>query len=369
MTKSGKRCKRSSKTGSKYCSTHSSGHTGTDLTELHAEYQRLRPVAIRFASTFVAQLESLLELQEIALGVPVEHRVKDWRSISEKMERKSLSMNSLLKLDDLIGIRLILLFKRDLEKVHETINREFNVLAYDDTSTRLEETQFGYQSVHYQLALPEEWLKVPTMAEFSNYRTELQLRTLSQHIWAAASHKLQYKNESNVPPPLRRSIHRVSAILETVDLEFERLLEQRETYIEEFNVLLDESILNTESLRQVLVQKYPESNKSGDENYSSLLTDLQAFEITTVGGLVVLIDETLKDTMKREAAAVAINRKLMNDGEEMDEVDASRTNLGVYYTLAGLVRISLAESFGKQWNDYIRAKFERRMTNSDSIVG
>ena len=207
------------------------------------------------------------------------------------------------------------------------------------------------------------------MAEFSNYRTELQLRTLSQHIWAAASHKLQYKNESNVPPPLRRSIHRVSAILETVDLEFERLLEQRETYIEEFNVLLDESILNTESLRQVLVQKYPESNKSGDENYSSLLTDLQAFEITTVGGLVVLIDETLKDTMKREAAAVAINRKLMNDGEEMDEVDASRTNLGVYYTLAGLVRISLAESFGKQWNDYIRAKFERRMTNSDSIVG
>jgi ppGpp synthetase/RelA/SpoT-type nucleotidyltranferase len=60
---------------------------------------------------------------------------------------------------------------------------------------------------------------------------ELQLRTLAQHIWAVASHKLQYKREASVPVPIRRSINRVSALLEMVDLEFDRVLLEREQYV------------------------------------------------------------------------------------------------------------------------------------------
>lgn len=58
----------------------------------------------------------------------------------------------------------------------------------------------------------------------SGLKAEVQVRTVTQHVWAAASHVLQYKQEASVPLPVRRSIYRVSALLETVDLEFERVL-------------------------------------------------------------------------------------------------------------------------------------------------
>ena len=90
-----------------------------------------------------------------------------------------------------------------------------------------------YQSLHYIIRIPKHWLKVSTFADLGELKAEIQLRTLAQHIWAATSHKLQYKHEDSVPPPIRRSIYRVSALLETVDLEFERVLAERGTYIEE----------------------------------------------------------------------------------------------------------------------------------------
>ena len=79
--------------------------------------------------------------------------------------------------------------------------------------------------------MPDDWLNVPTFREFKGLRAELQIRTLAQQLWAAASHKLQYKRESSVPYPIRRSIHRVAALLETVDLELERVLSERDPHL------------------------------------------------------------------------------------------------------------------------------------------
>src|SRR5260370_6276155 len=201
-----------------------------DLDKLQTDYQALVPLAARFCSALPRELMQLFSAKGIVLGVPMESRIKSWTSIAEKMKRRSLTLGTVKDLNDLIGLRIILLFRRDLTAACHIIEKTFHVVDKEDASARLAEMQFGYQSLHYIIELPKEWLAVPSFQDFSGFRAEIQARTLAQHIWAASSHILQYKLEQSAPAPVRRSIHRVSQLLETAHLEFERALNDPEEY-------------------------------------------------------------------------------------------------------------------------------------------
>ncbi|HIF6332154.1 TPA: GTP pyrophosphokinase, partial [Raoultella ornithinolytica] len=189
-----------------------------------ADYMVNYGIANEFKKSLVDQIERVLMESDITLGVPIESRVKDLDSLMEKLERKEIDIEKVSDLDDLIGLRVILLFKRDLDLVTKCLKETFIILHEEDKLDVLEEDKFGYQSRHYIIKVPDEWLKLPTYSKFGEFKAEIQVRTLAQHIWAAASHKLQYKHEKSVPPQLRRAINRASAVLEVIDLEFERIL-------------------------------------------------------------------------------------------------------------------------------------------------
>jgi hypothetical protein len=238
--------------------------------------------------------------------------------------------------------------------MHALLSNNFKIISYENTAARLEETQFGYQSVHYTVKLPDEWLNVPTMTEFRELKAELQVRTLSQHIWAAASHKLQYKQEASVPLPLRRSIHRVSALLETVDIEFERLLEDRAAYVEEIATTDDDQTLNVDLLHKILQAKWPAPNAAkGGSDFSELLRDLAVFEITSTSQLVALIDEQYKKVMTREERAVARAQEQLREVGIAEGTTEERAERGVFFTFTGLTRSAL----GYQFPDESRSVF------------
>ena len=181
--------------------------------ELHGDYLCQMPSIQRFADGVKTQLLELFSQHSIILGVPIELRIKSWESVTDKVSRNSLELEHVAELDDLVGLRLILLFKRDLERACSAIADTFAVQSKEDTADRLGETQFGYQSLHYIVKIPNQWQSLPTFRDSDCFCAEIQIRTLAQHIWAAASHRLQYKQESGVPFPVRRAIHRVSASL------------------------------------------------------------------------------------------------------------------------------------------------------------
>lgn len=317
------------------------------LRNQHADgvsrFERLRHSA-------VAQISELLQLNDVSLGVPIESRVKTWSSIEEKIQRKELELKDVQDLHDLVGIRIILLFRSDLEKVVRLIADTFEIVSTEDAGQRLGDSEFGYQSQHIVAKIPKAWLLVPSFSSLDDLYLEFQVRTLAQHIWAAVSHKLQYKNQESVPPPIRRAINRASALLETVDLEFERVLDARRHYVETTLKKSEASApLNVDSLALVLSDELPEGNKKEDEPYSDLLYDLSELSITTAPQLRNLLQKHKEYVLKRESEAVA--KKLAEPSAQGSAL--ARLERGVFLTHVGLVRTALRKEFGSVKVDQI----------------
>lgn len=319
------------------------------------QYQDNIGRAERLRDVIIVQLLELFNSNNVTLGVPIESRIKTWSSISEKIDRKELQLTSLLDLQDLIGIRSILLFKRDLTQVDTLISKHLTIISSEDTGDRLSESEFGYQSRHYIVKIPEAWLSLPSLVGLNEFFIELQVRTLAQHIWAAASHKLQYKQEAGVPPPVRRAINRVSALLETVDLEFERVLNEREEYVEVTQKsAADNEALNVDNLARILMETFPEENWFYDEPYADLFKELTQLGVTNTNTLREIINKHLAKTLKFEKSKMNdpnVKLSMQPDTEAFD-----RYERGVFYTHAGLARTILRSEFGAE--GYKAAKSE-----------
>lgn len=310
----------------------------------------------RLRSSAIMEIGGLIESKGIALGVPIEGRVKAWDSIEEKIHRKELALTHVRDLDDLVGIRIILLFRSDLEIVSNLIFENFDIVSSENTGERLGDSQFGYQSQHIIAKISPAWLKVPSFSNLGDLKMELQVRTLAQHIWAAASHKLQYKNESSVPPPIRRAINRASALLETVDLEFDRVLSERRNYVESAHEV-DEanSPLNVDSLARILTDELPPENRSEDERYAELLEDLVALSVAT--------SEDLRQILKRQKGEMARSEAMLLKSKlsraRSNKAGSDRLRKGVFLTHIGLARSALRAEFGANRVDDIMLARQR----------
>ncbi|MCP4610308.1 MAG: hypothetical protein GY845_16480 [Planctomycetes bacterium] len=331
----------------------------TDKSDtIKKDYDAKKASVERLRSALVEQIKELISQKKITLGVPIESRVKSWSSISEKIERINLKLENILELYDLVGMRLILLFKRDLDRCIKLIEDNFEITYQEDTASRLGESQFGYQSYHYVIKLPEAWLKIPTLKDFAEYQAEIQIRTIAQHIWAAASHNLQYKQEDNVPKTVRRSIYRVSALLETVDLEFERVLSEREEYVKELKPEVQDEPLNVDLLKQILDAHIPIEHKGDHETYSMAVRWLSKCGIQKSSQLIDLIKRRLEYAMQKNAMEISGALYSANEFARTDEssrIMLERAERGVFYNHTGLLSVMLVKEYGK---DYMKSKIQ-----------
>ncbi|KPH90641.1 hypothetical protein AMS57_10755 [Pseudoalteromonas undina] len=316
------------------------------------DYENQKPKAVRFKLAISEQLLDLLDKQMVTLGTPLESRIKTLNSINDKLARKKKAIKSITDMDDFVGLRIIVLFRSDIRKVCEIVKSNFNVIETEDVAQRLSDDQFGYQSTHYTVKLPQEWLSLPTLSDLSQLKAEVQIRTLAQHIWAVASHKLQYKQEQNVPVPLRRTINRVSALLETVDLEFERVLVERHDYKEDsLQNLNNSSGLDVLVLEAIGDKLLPQANKEPDgEDYSRLLDQLIEYGYDSVSKLETLITTNLDEALTEESRRVA--EELV---EENEYTNQERLMSGVFFTHTGLIRGCLEAELGEIYKPIVLA--------------
>ena len=101
----------------------------SDLAELKHDYDDEYPRATRLMEALRDQILQLLQQNNIALAVPLECRVKQFESIAEKLQRKQLDISRVTDLPDLVGVRLILLFKRDLARIETLLQETLDVAS------------------------------------------------------------------------------------------------------------------------------------------------------------------------------------------------------------------------------------------------
>jgi putative GTP pyrophosphokinase len=194
-------------------------------------FELQRPLYVSYTDRLKELITELLRINDVKIHL-IEARTKTVESFSEKIRRPGKSyQNPLDELSDLSGIRVIVYYQDDVENVAKILSQELKVVESEVSHqpSKYSPDQFGYISLHYVVKLTAQRTKLPEWKIYKAFRSEIQIRTVLQHSWAAVSHALQYKHESDVPKQLRRKLYRLAGLFELADEEF---VSVRDTTIE-----------------------------------------------------------------------------------------------------------------------------------------
>lgn len=194
----------------------------TDQSKWIEEYKKVRPTYAQFTEKLEALFRELLQRKRIQYHL-IEPRTKTLTSFKEKITRQDKQYNNpLQEVTDLSGIRIVVYYLEDVNRVAKLINDQFLVnQAYSvDKTEILKAHEFGYRAIHYVISLSENRKNLLEWKDFKSFKAEIQIRTVLQHAWAAIDHTLRYKKKADIPYQFRRKLFRLSGILELADEEF-----------------------------------------------------------------------------------------------------------------------------------------------------
>jgi ppGpp synthetase/RelA/SpoT-type nucleotidyltranferase len=160
-------------------------------------------------------------------------RLKERNSLKNKIDRKQDKYLSLHDITDIVGIRVITYLESDVDKIADIIEREFLIDKENSVDKRkLNTDQFGYRSLHYVVVCKDERTCLIEYKRFAGIKFEIQIRSILQHAWAEIEHDLGYKGMISIPEAHKRGFNRLAALLESADLEFDRLKKELVKYEE-----------------------------------------------------------------------------------------------------------------------------------------
>lgn len=224
----------------------------------------------------------------------IEGRVKTVSSIVQKAANKRID-NPLQEIFDIVGIRVVCLFRNDMESIDQAIRDVFNVLSVDDKVNHDTET-FGYMSSHYICSMRDDY-SGPRYDQLKDLKFEIQVRTLGMHAWAAVSHHLSYKGDWDIPDQLKKSLNALSGLFYIADNEFQAAFLAREESLSSTTKRIEKSYdepINLDSLMAYLVKKFPDRENSPPAIVSDLVKELSQAGYETIDQVDRDIDRATK---------------------------------------------------------------------------
>ena len=228
--------------------------------------------------SFVALVNALLIHAGSIVISKMEGRVKDREECIKKFNlkyRTNLESNSAPYairdyITDLIGLRVVCLYEDDIEKIDRCLSEHFEIIDKTDKIARIENTEgsFGYKGLPLDLRLTETRKTLPEYFKYSEFRFEVQIRTIIQDSWSVLDHEIKYKK--SIPTRLKRRINTLAALFELADREFREI---RDSTVEE--------IEKEEVSDEVLQQETDESqSQSAQEKFR--YSELNAFSFLKI---------------------------------------------------------------------------------------
>ncbi len=169
------------------------------------------------------QIERIIykQLDRCGLMYRTFSRTKEKMSVKSKIQRKrSVYLEKGKKMQDIVGIRIVLYFRDDIDVCIDILKNLFEVdsCEYDmpDAET------FRPQRINYVFKIPENIMKIPIdISEdcLVDNTFEVQIRTIFSEGWHEVEHDIRYKysNEWNTVAYLSRELNGILAVLEMCD--------------------------------------------------------------------------------------------------------------------------------------------------------
>ena len=249
------------------------------------------------------------------------YRVKSLDSLKKKIVGKQLEEN-ITSVDDVVGVRVVCLFRSDVDQVLNIIEDVFDVKIRDDKNQNNPEV-FGYFSVHLVCQLKSSH-NGPRYDRLRDIVFEIQIRTLCMHAWSVVSHYLDYKGDWDVPVELKRSLNALSGLFWVADSQFESVSKERARSLAgakesaESGTIQDQ-LINLDTLKAYLLDRYPE-RKGDDQDISTLVLELHEAGYESIGSL---------------------ERDLDRSADAFSFYEMQNPPVGGKFTDVGVVRVSL----------------------------
>jgi ppGpp synthetase/RelA/SpoT-type nucleotidyltranferase len=183
-----------------------------------AAYESERPLYEELVSLAVPALQAAIDMSGLHT-LAVTGRTKEPRSFALKACIGHNYDNPLQEIGDKAGVRVMVIYQRDIDAVIDIVQRTFKVVSVDRKLEALDFDRNGYLGTHIQATLDPAGDS--TTDELAPLEFEVQVRTLAQSAWAEVSHAELYKPPADVPQALKRRIYRLVALVELIDNEVE----------------------------------------------------------------------------------------------------------------------------------------------------
>jgi putative GTP pyrophosphokinase len=197
-----------------------------DRGALKLQYEERKPGYATLLSELERRIAAALERN--SLGPIIKGRVKSFDSWYSKRIRLLRNARSGSKppipIADIVALRVVCPFLGDLTMAESAICASFKVLEVERKGSERSFREFGYESIHLLVELPED-LRDENLG-FDAPAFEVQLRTILQEAWAEVEHELVYKAEfTPFDEPMKRKLAALNANLSLSDIIFQEILD------------------------------------------------------------------------------------------------------------------------------------------------
>ncbi|RYC43269.1 GTP pyrophosphokinase [Pectobacterium zantedeschiae] len=254
-------------------------------------------------------LENQLQSKNIDY-LSVTYRTKTKEGVYEKINRKKYK-DPINQMTDVSGIRVILYFESDIEKVSSIIEELFTIDIKNSVNNenRLSSNKIGYRSIHYVCDIGDKRKNLVEYEFISGLKCEIQVRTMLQHAWAELTHDRNYKLSGKLPLSIERKINLYSGMLEIADIGFSEIINAVSDYKKELsskNITIStsesiDSLSLIEFARQIKDEiglNFLEINPEFDPFMDELLSEISFMEISTFTELRSLIPDNYVEVCK-----------------------------------------------------------------------
>lgn len=148
-------------------------------------------------------------------------RLKSPESISEKLQRKglSISLESIEEnLMDVAGVRVICAFPDDVYMLADALLKQDDIVLVEKKDYIAHPKENGYRSLHLIVSVPIFLAK-----EKRIMNVEVQLRTIAMDSWASLEHQLRYKKDVEFTEDMAQDLYYCALLSAELDAKMDAL--------------------------------------------------------------------------------------------------------------------------------------------------